>query len=60
MFDCIHVFIIVLLFVSRIPNAVGNVDIAPTILDMAGLEIPEHMDGRSLLKLIKEHKQANK
>lgn len=41
---------------TKIPNIVGNVDIAPTILDMAGLEIPEHMDGRSLLKLIKMHK----
>ncbi|WAR15906.1 SULF1-like protein [Mya arenaria] len=44
---------------TKIPNAVGNVDIAPTILDMAGLEVPEHMDGRSLLKLIKDHKQEN-
>ena len=43
-----------------IPNAVGNVDIAPTILDMAGIETPEHMDGRSLLKLMKTHKAENK
>ncbi|XP_060596167.1 extracellular sulfatase Sulf-1-like [Ruditapes philippinarum] len=41
---------------TKIPNIVGNVDIAPTILDMAGIEIPAHMDGRSLLKLIKVHK----
>ncbi|KAL4218375.1 Extracellular sulfatase Sulf-1 [Mactra antiquata] len=41
-----------------IPNPVGNVDLAPTILDMAGIEIPEHMDGRSLLKLIKTHRQT--
>lgn len=41
---------------TRIPNIVGNVDVAPTILDMAGISIPDHMDGRSLLKLMKEHK----
>ncbi|XP_053383354.1 extracellular sulfatase Sulf-1-like isoform X2 [Mercenaria mercenaria] len=41
---------------TKIPNMVGNVDLAPTILDMAGIAIPEHMDGRSLMKLIKMHK----
>lgn len=44
---------------TKIPNIVGNVDIAPTILDMAGLAIPDHMDGRSMLTLIKHHKQEN-
>jgi arylsulfatase A-like enzyme len=35
-------------------NAVtGNVDFAPTILDLARLPIPERMDGRSLVPLIK-------
>lgn len=41
---------------SRISNVVMNVDLAPTILDMAGVPIPEHMDGRSLLKLLKTYK----
>ncbi|KHN77129.1 Extracellular sulfatase Sulf-1 [Toxocara canis] len=31
---------------------VMNVDIAPTILDMAGVEPPSHMEGRSLLPLM--------
>ncbi|MEX0322447.1 MAG: sulfatase [Puniceicoccaceae bacterium] len=29
----------------------GNVDFAPTFLELAGLEIPEEMDGKSLVKL---------
>jgi len=32
-----------------------NIDIAPTILNLAGLEIPDHMQGESLLPLIKGH-----
>lgn len=34
----------------------ANIDIAPTILRFAGLEIPENMDGENLLSLIKEGK----
>jgi len=30
----------------------GNVDIAPTVLDYAGLKIPENMDGKSLAKVV--------
>lgn len=39
---------------------VMNVDLAPTILDMAGVAIPEHMDGRSLFKLIKKYEGSDK
>jgi N-acetylglucosamine-6-sulfatase len=31
---------------------VANLDVAPTLLDLAGLAIPEHMQGRSLLPLL--------
>ncbi|XP_021357247.1 putative extracellular sulfatase Sulf-1 homolog isoform X2 [Mizuhopecten yessoensis] len=43
---------------SRVSNVVMNVDLAPTILDMAGVPIPDHMDGRSILKLIKSYKDS--
>ena len=46
--------------IYRISNPVVNIDLAPTILDMAGIEIPEHMDGRSLLKLTKNSRYFNR
>ena len=35
-----------------IDNIVGNVDITPTIFDLAGIDIPSTMDGKSLTSLI--------
>ena len=32
----------------------GNIDMAPTILDMAGMQIPEQMDGASLVPLLQD------
>jgi len=36
---------------TRIENVVANIDIAPTLLEVAGLVPPAHMDGRSFSKL---------
>ncbi|KAH9488244.1 Extracellular sulfatase Sulf-2 [Bulinus truncatus] len=36
-----------------ISNIISNVDIAPTVIDMAKAEVPEHMDGDSFMKLIR-------
>ncbi len=37
----------------RIETAVGLVDIAPTVLELAGIESPAHRDGRSLAAAIR-------
>ena len=37
----------------RSPALTGNIDFAPTILELAGLPVPENMDGHSLLPLLK-------
>jgi N-sulfoglucosamine sulfohydrolase-like protein/sulfatase-like protein len=38
---------------QRWPEFALNIDIAPTILDLAGVEIPDRMQGRSLLSLVR-------
>ncbi|KIH50303.1 hypothetical protein ANCDUO_19619, partial [Ancylostoma duodenale] len=42
-----------------IREPVVNVDIAPTLLSIAGSTIPAHMDGRSLLELVALKKAAS-
>ena len=37
---------------ARVKSVTANIDMAPTILDLAGLPIPDKMDGRSLMPLL--------
>ena len=42
---------------KRISNLVQSIDIAPTLLDFAGISIPKAMQGKSLLPLMRSEKK---
>ena len=43
---------------QRISAQVRNLDIAPTLLELAGIEIPESFEGRSLVPLFSDEEPA--
>ncbi len=38
---------------TKIPQMVLNIDISPSVLELAGLKMPAHMQGRSFVPLMK-------
>jgi len=44
---------------TKINDIISNVDIAPTMLDIAGIEIPSHVQGKSFLNILKGKTDKN-
>lgn len=41
-----------------VQSLVGNVDLAPTFLEIAGVPVPAHMDGASIFRFLYKEKTA--
>ena len=46
---------------GRVVNSlIGNVDMAPTFLEIAGLSVPSHMDGASIFRFLQKKRVKSK
>lgn len=43
-----------------IQSLIGNVDLAPTFLEIAGLPVPSHMDGASIFRFFQKEKAKSR
>ena len=43
---------------ARVQSPTGNVDLAPTVLQLLGIPIPEHMEGRVIAEALSDSEQS--